>query len=345
MTESTGIQPGSVETTRPLPRRGRFPFPIPTGWFSVGYSHELAVGQVKPIHYFAKDLVLFRTSDGVAHVLDAHCPHLGAHLGHGGKLEADRLVCPFHAWAFDGSGACVHIPYAERTPKRASVRAWTLQERNGHLYVWHDLAGRAPMWEIPVLPEFGHDDWTPIRTKSWTIHTCNQEMAENQVDSAHFHYLHGAAEMPVASSERQGHVLVSRATTAMTTPAGRVDGQLEVHAWGFGFTTTRFTGLVETFLMSSATPIDGESCELSFAFTVRNMGKGITGGIGKAFMAEISRQLEQDIPIWENKVYIDPPLLCDGDGPIGIFRQWSKQFYPPQFYPPQAAASGTAQPE
>ena len=42
---------------------------------------------------------------------------------------------------------------------------------------------------------------------------------------------------------------------------------------------------------------------------------------------EVSRQLEQDIPIWENKIHHDRPLLCDGDGPIGIFRRWCKQFY------------------
>jgi hypothetical protein len=22
-----------------------------------------------------------------------------------------------------------------------------------------------------------------------------------------------------------------------------------------------------------------------------------------------------------------PPMLCDGDGPIGLFRRWAKQFY------------------
>ena len=46
-----------------------------------------------------------------------------------------------------------------------------------------------------------------------------------------------------------------------------------------------------------------------------------------AFMDEVTRQLEQDIPIWENKRYLNPPVLCDGDGPIGLFRKWSKQFY------------------
>ena len=57
-----------------------FPFPIPNGWFSVSCSDELAAGDVKLLRYFGEDLVLFRGEDGVAHVLDAYCPHLGAHL-------------------------------------------------------------------------------------------------------------------------------------------------------------------------------------------------------------------------------------------------------------------------
>jgi hypothetical protein len=46
-----------------------------------------------------------------------------------------------------------------------------------------------------------------------------------------------------------------------------------------------------------------------------------------AFISEIERQLGQDIPIWENKVYVHPPLVVESDGPIGIFRRWTKQFY------------------
>lgn len=306
----------------------RFPFPIPTGWFSVSFSAELEVGDVKPLRYFAKDLVMFRTSDGEAHVLDAHCPHLGAHLGHGGCLKDDKLVCPFHAWEFNGDGRCTNIPYAQKIPQKGRVNTWIVNEVNGMIMVWHDLAGRPPLWQMPVVEEHQNEKWTPYRTRRWVINTCNQEMAENQVDAAHFQFLHGTTEMPKTTSERRGHHLITHSTTGMTTPSGPVDGMIEVNAWGFGFTTTRFTGIVETLLVSSATPIEDDKTEIWFAFTVRDIGKGITGGVGKAFMAEIARQLEQDIPVWENKIYIHPPLLCDGDGPIGIFRQWATQFYP-----------------
>ena len=306
----------------------RFPFPIPTGWFVVAYTKEIEAGQVKPLRVFAKDLVLFRTEAGEAHVLDAFCPHLGAHLGHGGCVEGDRIVCPFHAWKFHGDGSIAEIPYAKKIPKKTGLNAWPLVERNGMVYVWHDLAGREPFWEVPLISEVGDPAWTAPRTMEWTVHTCNQEMAENQVDAAHFLYLHGTAAMPKTVCKREGHMLKSTSTTAMTTPAGVVEGMIAVDAWGFGYTTTRFTGLVETLLMSACTPIEEEVCELRFAFTVRDIGKGITGGVGKAFMAEIARQLEQDVPVWENKIYLDKPILCDGDGPVSLFRLWCKQFYP-----------------
>ena len=32
-------------------------------------------------------------------------------------------------------------------------------------------------------------------------------------------------------------------------------------------------------------------------------------------------RIEQDIPIWEKAIYLDTPLLCDGDGPIRKYRK------------------------
>ena len=62
--------------------------PIPFGWFMVAYTDELLVGEVKPLFYFGKDLVLWRGEDGRARVIDAYCKHLGAHMGYGGIFFA-----------------------------------------------------------------------------------------------------------------------------------------------------------------------------------------------------------------------------------------------------------------
>lgn len=83
------------------PRTG-FPYPgFPEGWFQVGWDDDLADGEVRPLRYFGRDLVMYRSrTDRSIAVLDAHCPHMGAHLGHGGWVENDCVV----SRSTDGSG-------------------------------------------------------------------------------------------------------------------------------------------------------------------------------------------------------------------------------------------------
>jgi 3-ketosteroid 9alpha-monooxygenase subunit A len=302
---------------------------IPNGWFQVAYSDELTPGAVLPLKYFGKDLVAFRTESGAVSVLDAFCPHLGAHLGHGGKVDGEKIRCPFHAWEFDTAGHCVVVPYAKNQPKKAGVKPWVVRELAGLVMVWHHAEGKPPEFELPEsVPEHGSDEWTDYDRRRWTIRTRNQEMAENAVDSAHFHYVHGTKNIPQSEATVEGPVLRVFSDAGMDTPRGKVDGSIESLSYGFGFAVVRFKGIVETLIVESTTPIDGETVDVRFSFTVKKVaGADITRGVGKAFVAEVTRQLEEDIPIWENKIQHEHPLLCDGDGPVGLFRRWSKQFY------------------
>ena len=306
-----------------------FPFPpYPNGWFQIAYSDELATGQILSLEYFGTALVAFRDAAGKASVLDAYCTHLGAHLGVGGKLKDGTIQCPFHGWCFNGAGECVEVSYAKKIPPKASTRSWPTVEVNGLLLVWFHAEGAAPTFQIPRLPEIGTDEWTPYERRRWKIRTRNQEMAENAVDSAHFHFLHGTTNQPESKADVDGHILHVVSTTGMSTPRGGIDGTVESTSHGFGFSTVRFRGLVDTLLVSSTTPIDDEHVDHRFSFTIKKLGDNdVTRGVGKAFIREVTRQLEQDIPVWENKIYRDPPILCDGDGPVGIFRKWCKQFY------------------
>lgn len=321
--------PAASAVASPNPRP-RFPLPrYPTGWFQVGWADDLAPGEVKPLQYFGQHLVLFRTEAGEVKVLDAYCPHLGAHLGHGGKVEGDDIICPFHAWKFNGAGECTEVPYAKKIPPKAKIPCWSVRERNGFVLVWHDIDRRPPLWEIPEQPEFGNDEWTPYVKKQWRLRTHNQEMAENVVDTAHFKYLHGTVNQPPATIEVDGHIFHMQALTTMTTPAGEVQGQIESFSHGFGYATNRFTGLVETLCIGNVTAVDDEYVDVRFSFTIKKIGgRSTTAGVGRAFVAEISRQLEQDAPVWENKVFFERPVLCDGDGPFPVLRKWGKQFFP-----------------
>ena len=57
------------------------------------------------------------------------------------------------------------------------------------------------------------------------------------------------------------------------------------------------------------------------------VNEGVTSTVGAAFMREVTRQLEQDIPIWENKIYREHPVLTRGESGIVAHRRWAEQFY------------------
>ena len=310
--------------------KSRFPFTSsPKGWFCVGLSRELKAGDVKPVKAFEHDLVLFRGDDGTVNLLGAYCPHMGAHLGHGGLVVDNTVKCPFHAWQFNGDGKCVKIPYADRIPPKAKVRKWEVVERNGLIMAWNNIEGGAPEWELPTIPEVGSPDWTEFEVREWDIRTHSLDMAENQVDVAHFQYLHGTLNYPKSVAEERGHIMQVTSKADMGTTRGTAQGQIQSTSWGFGFQTIRFTGIVDTLLVAAVTPTDGEYVHVRFCFMVnKKNGADIARGVGKAFIAEVSRQLEQDIPVWENKVFVHPPMLCEGDGPIPLFRKWLQQFFP-----------------
>ena len=114
--------------------------PYPYGWFMACYSDELAIGEVKPLQYFGRDLVLWRGEDGQPRLIDAYCRHLGAHMGYGGKVDGNNLVCPFHAWAYNEQGCVTDVPYAKRLPPSATkppATQYKTCEENKAVWFWY----------------------------------------------------------------------------------------------------------------------------------------------------------------------------------------------------------------
>ncbi len=150
-----------------------------------------------------------RGEDGVARVFDAHCPHLGAHLGHGGTVEGEGVRCPFHGWRYDGAGQCVEVPYAKKIPPKARLAAWRAVERNGLVFVWRHAAGEpSRAGRLPDVAELRDDAWTAPERREWIVRSTAQEMAENTVDPAHFRFVHRTNTVPeTESAEIRDHML------------------------------------------------------------------------------------------------------------------------------------------
>lgn len=309
--------------------RPDFPFPVPTGWFRVAFTSDLAPGEVKALRYFGRELVLMCSESGAVQVFDAHCPHLGAHLGYGGEVVAESLKCPFHAWRFGLDGICVETPYAEKIPPKARLRAWPTVVQGGIVWVWHHPKAESPLWPAPLIEELENSDWTPLRHHHWTIRTCTQEIAENTSDPAHFAAVHGFVGGPIPEISFDAHRYRSLTLSQVPNREGELmTSRLEVTWDGLGLGLVRSSGALDLVIVGTNTPIDTETVHSAFSFSVcAARGLDPEGGAGKAFIREAIRQMEQDIPIWENKAFTLRPVLSDGDGPIGRFRSWAKQFY------------------
>jgi phenylpropionate dioxygenase-like ring-hydroxylating dioxygenase large terminal subunit len=309
----------------------RFPFPaFPQGWFQVAYSHDVVPGAVSSLHYFGEQLICYRDSTGVARVLDAYCPHQGADIGVGGTVEGDCVKCPFHGWLFDHSGANVEIPYARSVNRTARLRSWPTDERAGCVFIWHSAPGDPPTWHLPDVPEFDDDTfaWHVPDGARWHIRTHVQEIYENTVDAAHFATVHGVPNFGTVEVDHDGPMFKAVSEVTFATPRGPVAGAVDSELWGLGVDIVRHRGLGRSCTLLTATPIDGERVDARYTFLVQRDDTGQMSRLGLGMMKDFLKQIGQDIPIWENKIYRAKPQLASGESAVTTFRKWAQRAYP-----------------
>lgn len=323
----------------------RVPLPMPFGWFQVLYSHELAIGESKPLEYFDTELVIFRTESGEAKVLDAYCPHMGAHLGYGirdqagggSQVNGESIVCPFHGWEYNGEGVCTKVPYATNPPPKVArcekvIKNWQVRELNQCIYVWYHPEDVEPLFEPEAIPEAAanNDEWGELKTYEWEIDTHMQEIGENAVDPAHFFFVHGTADVPTPTEMSfDEHKRYGFLKTEMHTPKGTVHGSIENSSIGPGIALVKFSGICDTVLMANISPVAPEKSVAKYAFIQRADAGKTASRVGQAIIDDIRKQMDEDRIIWAHKRYLEKPMLCDGDGPFNRFRKWYGQFLTP----------------
>src|SRR5579859_5607444 len=309
----------------------RTPLPVPYGWYFVSYSENLKPGDVQNVQYFDQEWVLFRTEAGEPGMVEPYCPHLGAHLGHGGRVEGENLLCPFHNWGYDPKGWCKYIPYAKVMPpitKREPIlKALPMCEKHGIVWAWYHPHNTAPEWEIPEISDLHDPDFIPAARGEWPVNTFIQELGENGVDFAHLKYLHHAPIMPTGHSRPDGiywYVDIQ-------------NGYIKAQHVGPGLQILYFTkGPVVTTMISYPSPITRGKTMMRMSFTHRRYPEGsVEAKLAAAMLQEQVGQGEEetagfesvDMIVWNNKVYRANPLLCDGDGAILNWRKWFSKFY------------------
>lgn len=306
---------------------------FPTGWFCVGFSREWEPGRLLTRPFMDSDIVVYRTRSGVLRAVRPFCPHLGAHLGAGGTVDGELLVCPFHRFAFAVDGSCSRTPYGK--PPKASLDLLAVREAHGIVWVWHSPDGTGPTWELPELPAVVR----AFRGVDLAGHP--QDVMENFFDYAHLVELHRLDDVRLVSPPRTEGPFCS-----MTYRLGRnllffhPRQEITVNLLGLGAAYFVFSSAqlgVRAVQWMFATPTGPGRLRLwAAAHVTTDFAGRLPPALHRTLESVMSYGMNRwtlhdatpDFSVWHHKTYLPHPRLNDGDGPIGPFRHWARQFYP-----------------
>lgn len=321
---------------------GQQPMRFARGWHCLGLASAFADGKPHGIETFGTKLVVWQDTQGEIQVLDGYCRHMGGDLTQG-EVKGDQVACPFHDWRWGGDGRCKQIPYARRVPLRARTQRYPVAIRNGQVLVWHDPEGSEPDHailppELPGLDEGLYTDW------SWEVVPIQgshcRELIDNVVDMAHFYYVHFSFPTSfrnVFEGTEATQYMESKGRPDKAGGYGSAELFLKSEATYFGpayminWLEVDYKGFeTEVVLINCHLPTGPDSFTLQYGITVKKpdgLDDDTARYIAKKYAQMFGEGFLQDVHIWQNKVPVQNPLLCEEDGPVYQLRRWYEQFY------------------
>ncbi len=131
-------------------------------------------------------IALWRDDEGAVRAVKDRCLHRTAKLSLG-YVENGNIVCPYHGWAFSGSGQCVKVPQdVEDKPNPFGVPGYHCTEKYNHVWV----ALEEPMFDIPEIEEFDQTGYRQVIEFCETWSANPLRIIENSFDAAHITFVH-----------------------------------------------------------------------------------------------------------------------------------------------------------
>lgn len=286
---------------------------------------EEATDQPKPFTLLGERIVAFRDGSGFVALKD-QCVHRGAALS-GGRLVDGRLVCPYHGWQYDRSGACVHIPSlpdGSAIPSRARTETYRTRAEYGLLWV----AIREPAQPFPTWPAnaWSNPAYKVFLINSYVWNTSAGRAVENAMDFSHFNFVHkNYTELEDGPIIKPHEVERTATGLAFAYEDGRIRREYSLHfpfvlhdrkqfmKQGKGTTWSESAhGSApgeETILTFIASPIDAQHTRLYF-FMGRNHSLDQDD---RSFVGGFDAVMDQDRVVVESQRPIELPIDPKGE--------------------------------
>jgi 3-ketosteroid 9alpha-monooxygenase subunit A len=281
------------------------------GWFQIAFRDELKEG-LNPVRIGNRRLTVLRNADSIR-IFDADCPHRGAHLGMGGIVCEDAIICPFHGYAISINQ---NKPARFRANEYEAMRFGDLifvrlsRERdNGLGELLRDLAS-----EYTLVPAF-----------HLTARTEMEVVIENAFDRLHFASVHGVRTGAFSVKRDDREALRVRSDFLLP---GISSIPYEAITISPGLVLVMLGGRSPYGAITGAIGVgDGRvDIRLSFAFPRSAYGEKPDSAQYHQLLAQSERGLQQDMQVWENLATGITPAWTDDDQPIRQFRLYCQEF-------------------
>jgi phenylpropionate dioxygenase-like ring-hydroxylating dioxygenase large terminal subunit len=299
------------------------------GWTQVAFAEDVRE-DVVPVDVGGRALVAVRRFDGYA-VHDGRCPHRGAHLGHGGRLDGDFLVCPFH-----GHRVLLTGESDRRGGHPFCVRRYPSLHLASGLFVLfdgaHDTGLGARLAELErthhVHPAFTRDLAVPP-----------EYVIENVLDADHFAVVHALTrrpelqvrEEPAGSLIVDGHLDMVRANTWQSAQDrdGGVQARFTAQVFSPTVVVTELgSGEDRNVIITAATPTAHGGCtaRVTVALPKRSSQGSPTVRQLSSLVSGSRTAFEQDARVWEHLDTTVTPQYLPGDHLVRTYRDFCARF-------------------
>jgi len=208
---------------------------------------------------------------------------------------------------------------------------WPVLEINQMVLIWHDIEKQEPDFYPNKIEACYSEEWSDYSMASFLVKNNCRELIDNMADKGHFGPVH-QAPFEGFWNEAKDHTYTQEMTANSPILGGDLFSQATYE--GPAYMTTYMSAVqdgntVESRLLVSHLPLTMTSFQINFGVMVKKvpgMSKEEEDAFVQGYVDANNYAFGQDVAIWENKIYIPDPVVCDGDGPLHKLRKWYGQF-------------------
>lgn len=283
------------------------------GWYCVAFESEITQ-DLTPVTLGRRRLMLVRTEAAGLAAFDADCPHRGAHLARGGRIDDGHVVCPFHNYRIRlGGGAqpCFSVrAYETMAVGGAVFVSLSDQKRNG----WRELL-EALLVDHRIVAGF-----------TLPLDASIEAVIENGFDRRHFESIHRIGLEPLeVRTDAAGAVVVE---SSMRVPGVADAVSYKATTISPGLIIVQLGGPQPYGIITGVIPVAPNRCVARLCFVLPKE-HGSAGGLGPDLDGLIGysrKGLADDERVWRHLSTTASQALTEDDWPIRRFQSFCESF-------------------